>query len=208
MAFLCVIALCWTKHSSLPEWGTSCRVPVVQLYGEGPASKVDIAAVACAGLGLHLSPMSADALPVASGEIEVLARLWEREAALSGSALLLDCDHLDMADAARTVAVTRLVQQMNSPLIVTSRERYRLPQRQFRSVIVYEVRKPSMSEQRTLWQGTLDPVNLNGHVEALVSQFNLSASAIHAASAEALGTTREMLSITNNRAIASCYHRR
>src|SRR5260221_2727539 len=143
--------------------------------------------------------MPADALPVAPSEIEVLVRLWEREAVLSGSALLLDCDDLDMADAAKTVAIGRLMQEMNSPLIVTSRERYRLPQRQMRPIVTLNVSKPSTSEQRTLWQGALGSVNLNGHIDALVAQFNLSASAIHAASVEALGTSREALSATNDR---------
>jgi len=184
-----------TKHSSLPEWGISCRIPVVQLCGEDPASKADIAAAGCAALGLHLSLMSADALPVTSGEIEVLVRLWEREAALSGSALLLDCDNLDMGDAAKMSSITRVIQQMNSPIIVTTSELYRLPRRQMHPVITFDVRKPGVKEQHSIWQNVLGSVHLNGHIDVLVSQFNLSASAIHAVGTGVLSTSKEMLSL-------------
>ncbi len=183
---------------SLPEREKAERVPVMQLCGEDSLGKQTIAAAASAALGLDLYLIPVDALPTTPSEIEVLSRLWEREATLSRSALLLDCDELDMTDATRIAAVTRLIRQMSGPLIVTSRERYRLAQRQFRSVITFDVHKPSMSEQRTLWQNTLDSVNLNGHIEALVSQFNLSASAISAATAEVLAANEETISSVNN----------
>jgi SpoVK/Ycf46/Vps4 family AAA+-type ATPase len=60
-----------------------------------------------------------------------------------------------------------------------------------------QVRKPTSGEQRALWDAALadgaqqsapqgaPQVHLNGHVGALVSQFNLSAPSIQAASAEA-----------------------
>src|SRR5258706_14867497 len=76
--------------------------------------------------------------------------------------------------------------QVNSPLIISCRQRYRLPPGQMRPVITFDVRKPSMHEQRTAWQSALGAADLNGHVEALVSQFNLSVSAIRTASAEVL----------------------
>jgi hypothetical protein len=184
---------------SLPERGKAEPMPVVQLFGEDPPGKRAIAAAACTALGLNLCLVPADALPATPSEIEALTRLWEREAVLSGSALMLDCDELDMADAARTIAVTRLIQQMNSPLIVTSLERSRLSQRRVRQVITLDVRKPSMSEQRTLWHKRLNSESLNGHIEALVSQFNLSASSIHAASSEVLAVGRKTPAVTDNR---------
>ncbi len=183
-----------TKCSPLPEWGKSCRVLVVQLCGEDPTSKADIAAAACAMLGLRLSLMSADALPAALGEIEVLVRLWEREAVLSGSALLLDCDSLDMSDTAKMTIITRVIQQMNSPLIVTTSERCRLPRRQMRPMITFDVRKPGTNEQRAVWENTLGSVHLNGHIDVLVSQFNLNPSAIHAVSAGVLDANQEKIS--------------
>ena len=182
-------------------------MPIVQLCGEDVAGKHTIAAVACDMLGLKLSSMPADALPTVPGELEALTRLWEREAALSESALLLDADELDRADAVRTSAITRLMMQMNGALMISCRERYRLPQRQLRPIITFDVHKPSVSEQRSAWQSALGGVKLNGHVEGLVSQFNLSASAIRAASAEVLGIGEEALSAIHERsAVPSAEH--
>lgn len=179
---------------SLAERDKVSFMPVVQLCGEDAPGKYAIAAAACATLGLKLFLLPADALPATPGEIEVLSRLWERETALSGNVLLLDCDELDMADAARTNSVSRLLQQMDSPLIVTSRERHRLSQQRPHPVITFDVHKPSTSEQCTLWQNALNTVNLNGHIEALVSQFNFSASSVRDASAEVLRTDQRIFS--------------
>src|SRR5258706_8489400 len=91
--------------------------------------------------------------------------------------------------------------QVNSPLIISCRQRYRLPPGQMRPVITFDVRKPSMHEQRTAWQSALGAADLNGHVEALVSQFNLSVSTIRTASAEILpltGTRDGLLQVTQN----------
>ncbi len=196
-----------SRRTFLPTRGEAHAMPIVQLCGEDVAGKHAIAAVACDALGLKLSSMPADALPTVPGELEALTRLWEREAALSESALLLDGDELDRADAVRTGAITRLMMQMNGPLIISGRERYHLPQRQLRPIITFDVRKPSVSEQRSAWQSALSGVKLNGHVEGLVSQFNLSASAIRTASVEVLGINGEALSVIHDRsAMPSAEH--
>ncbi len=180
-------------RSSLPQWGKSCQVPAIHLCSEDPSSMAEIAAATCAALGLRLCLISADALPATMSEIEVFVRLWEREAALNGCALLLDCDNLDANDAAKMSIITRVMQYMNSPLIVATSERVRLPRRHARSLLTFEVRKPDASEQHAIWQNALSSIHLNGHIDALVSQFNLSASAIHAVSAGALLAGREQL---------------
>ncbi len=164
-------------------------LPVVQLCGDEPSGKRAIAIAACTALGLNLSVLSANLLPLAPSELESLIRLWEREAALSTSALLLDCDQLDSTDAARESAIARLIEQTGGALIVTGRERRRLRQR---PMFTFEVRKPSTAEQRSIWESVLGikASNVNGQIEALVSQFSLSTSTIHAACAEALERTR------------------
>jgi SpoVK/Ycf46/Vps4 family AAA+-type ATPase len=65
-------------------------------------------------------------------------------------------------------------------------------------VITFDVRKPGVNEQRTIWQNVLGSVHLNGHIDALVSQFNLSASAIHSVGAAVLSTNKEMLSLAGD----------
>ncbi len=174
------LAMIWsrTMDTSLP--------PAMQLCGNEVASKRAIAATACDMLGLNLSVVSAHIVPQAASELDAFIRLWEREAALSGSALLIDCDEMDVTDAARTT-ITNLVERVRGGLIISSRERRQVPQR---PIITVDVRKPSPSEQRMVWQQTLGDATygLNGQVEVLVSQFSLNASTIHAVGAEVLGS--------------------
>ena len=56
-------------------------------------------------------------------------------------------------------------------------------------VITFNVGKPTPSEQRRLWHDALGKVapRLNGQVDALVSQFSLSAGSIESVCAEVLG---------------------
>lgn len=162
-------------------------LPVVQLCGDDMASKRAIAVSACQMLGLNLHLLSANSLPTNISDLNPLLQLWEREAVLSNSALLLDCDEVELSDR-HTGAIARTIEQISSPLIVTTRER--LFERQ-RSLINFDVRKPTSLEQRHLWQEALGSLSeqLNSHVETLVSQFNLSGLAIQAICASTLGQT-------------------
>jgi len=164
----------------------SVQLPVAQLCGSEVASKRAIVVAACNTLELNLYTLSAYALPSSPAEFEALIRLWEREAILSGSALLLDCDDSDTSDAARERAITHLSETVSGVLIISSRERRRPLQR---PVVSLDVRKPTASEQRGAWKDALGATaqSLNGKVESLVSQFSLSVAAISSASAEVLG---------------------
>jgi hypothetical protein len=161
-------------------------VPVVQLCGDETAGKRAVAAAACRALGLQLGVMSGHVVPAVPVEMETLIRLWEREAALSATALMLDCDHLDPADVARAVGITRLISRLRAPLIFTGRDRRSIPDR---SVVTFDVQKPSVSEQLGLWRAALGPgaAGLNGRLDAIVAQFRLSTPSIRAACAEAVG---------------------
>src|SRR5262249_47107146 len=119
---------------------------------------------------------------------ESLARLWERKAVLTGSALLLDCDELDLAETARVLPINRFLQQVQSPLILASRERNRLLQRQSPSIVTLDVQRPQIGEQRRMWQQALGALhsNLNGQIDHLAMQFNLNSAGIHSASVQAL----------------------
>jgi len=160
-------------------------MPVVQLCGNETAAKQIIAVAACKSMALNAYRLSAYALPTDPAELDALIRLWKREAILNGNALLLDCDDMDLADAARLNAVTQLVERMNGALIVSSRER-RL--RLQRPAVTFEVRKPTVSEQQAIWSNVLGEGahTLNGRVEGLVAQFNLNPVAIQSSVTEAL----------------------
>lgn len=150
---------------------------VIQLNGDEPDGKGAIAASACAALGIQLHAIRAVDIPSAVAEREALTRLWEREALLSNSALLIDCEDLDSTDRMRTVLL--FIENVQGLVIVTGREPVRIRKR---PVVRLEVNKLSTIEQHSLWQsalGNLAP-ELNGQLEALVSQFSLSASTIYA----------------------------
>ena len=62
-----------------------------QLMGDDHGEKLDVAAYACALLGVSLWTLRATDLPLPT-EREALCRLWEREAVLSRGALLVDVE--------------------------------------------------------------------------------------------------------------------
>lgn len=165
-------------------------LPVVQLCGDEVGSKRAIASTACKHLNLNLHIMSAGAISsLRNSEINDLLRLWEREAILINSALLLDCDEVNITDPAKEQVIAQLIENISSPLIITSRDRKRSLQR---PLINIEVHKPSPAEQRQIWQQVLGEAatSLNGHVETLVSHFSLNAATIYTVCAEARGKSK------------------
>ena len=172
------IVAAWSKANG------QSAMPVVQLCGKERTSKRAIAVTACQGLGLGLSVLSAQFIPTSPAELEAFIRLWCREAYLSRTALLIDCEELELADASRTSAVGRFLEQTASPVMVSSRERRPAFER---TTIAWDVSKPSSSEQRLIWQSVLGDLSspMNGQVERLVSQFSLSPPAIRAACVDA-----------------------
>lgn len=149
--------------------------PVIQLCGEEP-DKEAIAAAACAALGFRLHSIRAMDVPGTVAEREALARLWEREAILTNSALLLDCE--DPGGAERLRVILPFIETVQSWLIVTGREPLRIHKR---PTLRLDVNKPSSAEQSSLWQEALGSLalELNGQLGELVSQFSLSPRAIH-----------------------------
>ena len=161
-------------------------LPGVQLCGGEGAGKQAIARAAVGLLGMNLHVLWAQALPTAPHDLEVLVRLWEREAVLSNSALLLDCHGVDAGDPARENLVQRFLEQVKSPLFVSGQARRRA---RHRPLVTYDVAKPTREEQRRIWSQALGPVaaRLNGQVERLTAHFDLNPPAIQAATSRALG---------------------
>ncbi len=180
-------------------WGQApsrTTLPVVQLVGEGGAAKRAVAAEACAQSGLRLFALPAEALPTAPGELEPLVRLWEREAALTASALLLDCDSLENAGpegggAERTGIAARLIERITGPFFVAVPERRSFRQR---SVITLEIGKPALEEQHALWEAALGPeaAGLDEALAHLTAHFDVGLEAVRAASLSALAETARL----------------
>jgi AAA+ superfamily predicted ATPase len=164
------------------------RLPIVSLCGDEIVAKRAIAAHAAAAVGVQLHSISLWNLPHGGAELTALLRLWEREAVLSSSALLLECDESDGADAFPHSAIVYLMDSIRSPLIISSRT----PRKSSNRVMVtFDVGKPTAGEQEQMWRSALNGsfgsfANLNGHVEPLVSQFSLSSSTIRSVATQAL----------------------
>ena len=161
------------------------ELPTIQLCGGDVSSKRAIAMAACTALGLRLNVVSAHFIHIGPSELDGLIRLWGREAILSSSALLVECDEVDESDQAREKGITRFIEATGGALIVASRERRRERQQTF---VTFDVGKPTPGEQRAIWHSVLrdQAASLNGKVEALISQFSLSAQAIQIAGFETL----------------------
>jgi hypothetical protein len=157
--------------------------PAVELWGIGRESRLAVAGAACALAGLRLYAIGAETLPAAPAEQETLCRLWAREAALGGGALLVECELLDTSDAARVGATGRFARRVQGPLLVSSREPLPALGGQRRRV---EVPHPSAAEQHALWQRALGPLaqSLNGQLTEVVMQFDLGLPEIDAAGME------------------------
>ena len=167
-------------------WAAGAPTAVVQLCGAEPATKRAIAAAAAAEAGLSLLVITADTLPTELSQATLWQCLCEREALLTQSALLLDCDALPTGSEADSPItplqgmMARLIETCDRPLIITSRDPR--PQRQ-RPLITLPVGPPSPPEQRQLWQTHLGDraVALNGQIDRLVTYFNLGPPAIQRA---------------------------
>ena len=157
--------------------------PLVRLCGQVAASRRSVAAAACAAIGLDLNVVAAQAVPRGAAEIELFIRLWEREAALHGRCLMLECEEFPGLEAPGEAGLKRLLETMRGPLFLSVRERIKPVEREIRS---FDVPLPSANEQVELWRhalGTALPA-LESEAETLVSHFSLDAGRIQAAIAE------------------------
>ncbi|MEM1251927.1 MAG: ATP-binding protein [Cyanobacteria bacterium P01_H01_bin.21] len=154
--------------------------PIIQLWGGQDVGSA-IATTACQILGTVLYRLRAMDIPGAISEREALARLWEREAVLSRSILLLDCSQLPAATLKQTVIP--FVESLQTDLVIVGTDPVVIDDR---AMVHLELPGSSLSEQRQLWQQALNThaLEVNGHLDSLVSQFRLSAVNIQSVCAE------------------------
>ena len=164
----------WMSH------GQNASVPIIQLSGRKEDS-IAIAATACHALKTSLYRLRGIDIPVTTAEREALARLWEREAVLSQSILLLDCT--EIARNLRQQTIIPFVESLGTRLVIAGTEPFVIGDR---LILHLEVPATSLAEQRLLWQQALEPwsLPLNGQLDSLVSQFNLSANTIQSVCSE------------------------
>ncbi len=146
-------------------------MPVLWLIGDDALGQHDIAAEVAATLGLGLQALHVEDIPNNHAELEAFATLWEREAVLLGSALLVRC-----SNDAWPRAASRLLEQLRCVVFVSASQ----PQSLERPALHFTVNKPDLAEQKRLWQQVLgaSAAQLNGALDGIASQFRLSARTI------------------------------
>jgi hypothetical protein len=166
------------------EWSHPHVLPVIQLCGRDGEAKREIAAAAAGALHVRFSVLRTELLAAHGHELETLARVWDREAALSGAALYVEADSYDGGEP--QTLVRRLVERLVAPVVLSTPEPWPLPQR---ASTVLEVGKPPGPEQRELWARYLGPEaeRANEQIDRVAGQFDLSAVAIRAAAQQARG---------------------
>ncbi|WP_193198581.1 ATP-binding protein [Nostoc sp. MG11] len=143
---------------------------LIQLCGGEPEAKEAIAITASTNLGLNLHTLRATDLPTSAAERDALARLWEREAVLSRSALLVDCEVGENKDK-----VLPFLETVQSLVMVATRDPLHLRRPSLR----LDINRPTSGEQRQLWQEALGGI-VDQDLDPLIAQFQLSAAAIQA----------------------------
>lgn len=156
------------------QFAQNGRTPVVQLMGTDSISKQLVALHAAAKLRCRLCRIPIDFLPAQPADLELLARLWERESRLLPLALYLDAQDLDSGSAERLGALDRFLARSNGVFFIGVREV--LPRLGCANFVI-DVSKPTPSEQLGAWAIALG-AGADGTAPGLSSQFNLNLSTI------------------------------
>lgn len=161
-------------------------LPLIRLYGADAVTRRAVATAISGAAGLGLYVAHASQLPTRAPELEAIARLWEREASLTGSALLIECDGPDETASGKLPAFIGLAEQIRGVVILGGEQR---PGPGQRAAVTAEIPRPTPDEQRALWRAALGPAaeRLNGQLDRVVGHFMLGAPEIAAVGAVARG---------------------
>jgi hypothetical protein len=176
-----------TIASRLEQAAPSSRLPIVQLLGPDASSKQLIAASAAAALNMRLYRLPLELLPTTAAELEMLARLWQRESILLPIGLYLDA--LDSGASGpgdeRSSILARFLARIDGVIFLDTREaRPGLD----RETLALDIARPTAAEQRAAWVAALGPAAGDSPAR-LAGQFNLSVAEIWQIAASALANS-------------------
>ncbi|MCB0165244.1 MAG: hypothetical protein KDI79_13520, partial [Anaerolineae bacterium] len=156
--------------------------PVIALCGGDRQQRLATAGEAALACGLRLFTARAVDLPVEPVERHELGRRWAREAILSGSALLVECD----GDSRTLAAFAAFAAEENFPVFLASD--IPMTVNIGRPMIRFPLKPIVNQTQQNLWRQVLGDhtTALNGYIPTLTAQFRLSPSLIRAAAEDAL----------------------
>lgn len=182
---------------SLRHAPQSENLPVIQLLGTDGPSKQLVALHAASALGLHLYRLPAALLPQQAVELEMLARLWQRQTLMLPVALYLDAREVESGGTS-TGGTTQGEQHAQPPLnrfLTRSNGIFFLDTREVwprleRVSLMHDITKPLPIEQADAWAAALGDASGDNPVR-LANQFNLNLSEIEHISRAALASVTE-----------------
>jgi SpoVK/Ycf46/Vps4 family AAA+-type ATPase len=162
-------------------------IPVFQITGSDAGARKAIVWQACTALGLQPFLCRGLDLPRESDR-GVVSRLLEREARLQRLVLVIDVESREGPEIRTTVIP--FVDRFPAPLIIFSREPVHVGSRR---TAQFEVTKPTADEQHYFWERALGPLyaDVNGELDAIVSQFSLGVREIQNIARETLDTASD-----------------
>jgi hypothetical protein len=158
----------------LAAGGLCGPLPAVQLVGTDPLSKQLVAYHSATRLNRRLHRLNTEVLPLAPPELEMLARLWERESRLLPLVLYLDAEDLGATEMERSGALSRFLSRSEGLFFVGIRE---FTPRLGRGPQVIDVAKPTSAEQQSAWAAALGPSAADSPAR-LAGQFSLNMTSI------------------------------
>ncbi|HMP43262.1 MAG TPA: ATP-binding protein, partial [Roseiflexaceae bacterium] len=147
-------------------WAASAAgMPLLALVGADRATRRAVAAAGGDLLGRPVYELRAADLPGGADERETLVRIWEREAALSGSVLLLT-----LADPAEEATAMAFAEQVQGMLMLAADHAPPAGRRSQRRI---DIPPATHAEQAALWHGMLGTHAdvTNERIDQLTAQF-------------------------------------
>ncbi len=179
------VASVWTAGALASDTSSpTTQLPLIELCGADLEANRTVAACATAMLNLRLYALSPRGLAQSQmSESDLLLRLVEREAILSGFAVLVESADLLGLDS---LALSLPLELLRVPLILSAR--HPLPSLS-RARAVFHTARPTRAEQAELWSKSLREA-LPETIDSLVAQFDLSPVAIRSAVHRTAGVSR------------------
>lgn len=173
--------------ASLKQATRADGFPSIHLLGPDPGSKRLVAARTAGSLALHLYRLPAQLLPVQAGDLETVARLWQRESILLPVALYLDAEGLEISrqTEGQPPPLNRFLTRTGGIVFLSTRDTIPGLSEQ---VLPFDVEKPTAGEQRIAWAAALSEVEAGGDPAALACQFNLNLTTIKQIASKILPT--------------------
>jgi hypothetical protein len=150
------------------------HLPVIQLVGPDLLSKQLVVGQIAARFKLQLYRIAVEALPAQANDLELFARLWQRESVLFSVALYLDAQEVDGSMPNEGQVLNRFLDRSDGFFFLGAREVW---SRLNRSSRVQDIDRPTVPEQEATWTKALQGAAY-GSPDLLSSQFNLNVNTI------------------------------